>query len=95
MPQGTSGAEISHWRLAPGEPQSQVAISALTPDAVPNWLPIEKSKPVKPISFYPCIETLQQIMRKELDSNEHIVLAPLSAVCYLHNVRLLTTYPLE
>jgi len=58
MPQGTSRAEIGHLRSAPGKPQSQVVMSALTPDAVPNWLPIKTSKYVKPVSFYPCIEPL-------------------------------------
>ena len=55
MPQGTSQADISHMRLASGKPQSQVDISALTPNAVPNSLPIKQLKPVKPVSFYPCI----------------------------------------
>jgi len=92
MPQWTSQAEISHLWLAPGKPQSQVAISALTPDVVPNGLPIKKSKPVTSVSLYTCIEHLYQIMIQELDSDEHIVLARLSSVHYLHNVRLLTTY---
>jgi len=55
MPQGTSQANISHMKLAPGKPQSQVDIFALMPNVVPNWLPIKKSNPVKPVSFYPCV----------------------------------------
>jgi len=92
MPQGTSRAEIGHLRLAPGKPQSQVAIWALTPDALLHWLPIKKSKHVKHVSRYPCIELLKPITIQELNSNEHRVLACLSSLHYLHNMWLLTTY---
>ena len=92
MPQETSQAEIGHLRLAPGKPQSQVAISALTPDTVLNWLPLKKTKHVKPVSLYPCIEPLKPITIQELNSDEHVVLARLSSLHYLHNMRLLTTY---
>jgi hypothetical protein len=95
MPQGTSRAENSHLRLAPANPLSQVPISALIPDAVPNWVPIKESKPVKPICFFPCTECFQQITLQELDSDEHILLARLSSVHYLYNVRLLPTYRRE
>ena len=92
MPQGTSRAEISHLRLAHGNPHSQVAISALTPDPVPNWLPTKTSKPLKPVSAYLGIEPLERITIPELDSNEHIVLARLSWAYMLYNVWLLITY---
>jgi hypothetical protein len=95
MPQGTSWAEIGHLRLAPRKSQSQVAISALTRDAVPNWLPIKKSKHVKPVSLYPCIEPLKPITIQELNSDEHIVLAHLLSLHFLHNMWLLTTYLCE
>ena len=58
MPQETPQAEISHLTFAPGKPQSQAAILALTPDVVPNWLLIKTSESVKPVSFYPCMELL-------------------------------------
>jgi len=92
MLQETSWADIGHLRSAPGKPQSQVAISALKPDAVPNWLPIQKSKHLKPISLYPCIESLKPMTIQELNSDEHIVLARLSFLHYLHKMRLLTIY---
>jgi hypothetical protein len=92
MQQETLRAEIGHLRLAPRKRQTQVAISAFKPDAVPNWLPIQKSQPVKPVSLYPCIEPLEPITIREFNSDEHIVLACLSSLHYLHKMWLLTTY---
>jgi len=92
MLQETSRVEIGHLRSAPGKPQSQVAISALKPDGVPNRLPIQKSKYVKPVNLYPCMEPLKPMIIQELNSDERIVLARLSSLHYLHKMRLLTTY---
>ena len=95
MSQETSWAGIGHLRLAPGKPQSQVAISALTPDAVLDWLPLKLTKHVKPVSLYPCIEPLKQITIQDSNSDEHVVLARLSFLDYLHTIQLLTTYLCE
>jgi hypothetical protein len=92
MLQETSQAEIGHLRSALGKPQSEVAISALKPDAVSNWLAVQKSKHVKPVSLYSCIDPLKPITIQELNSDKHIVLAHLSSLHYLHKMRLLTTY---
>jgi hypothetical protein len=92
MLQETSRAEIGHLRLALGKPQSEVAISALKPDVVSNWLVVQKSKHVKPVSLYPCIEPLKPIIIQEINYNEHMVLARFSSLQYLHNTRLLTAY---
>jgi hypothetical protein len=88
----TSRAEIGHLRSATRKPQSEVAISALKPDAVSNWLAIQKSKHVKPVSLYPCIAPPKPITIQELHSDDHIVLARLSSLHYLHKMQLLTTY---
>jgi len=86
MLQETSRAKIGHLRSALGKPQSEVAISALNPDAVSNWLAVQNSKPVKPVSLYLCIDPLKPITIQELNSDEHIVLARLSSLHYLHNM---------
>ena len=92
MPQGTSRADIGHLRFAPGNLQSQVIISALTPDPGPKSLPTTTSKPLKPVSSYPCIEPLERITIQEWDSDADIVLARLSSAYLQYNVRLLMSY---
>jgi hypothetical protein len=56
-------------KLAPWQPQSQIAILALTPDAVSTWLPIKKSKHGILISLYPWIEPRKSIAIQELNSD--------------------------
>ena len=53
MPHGISQAECSHMRLASWKQQSDVGISAFTPEVVLNSLHIKKLTPVKPFSLFP------------------------------------------
>jgi len=79
-------------RLAYRKPPSHLCISALTTVTIPNSSPIKKSKPVKPLSYYPCIFPPNLLTIQEVDSDEHIVLVRRSSVHFLHNMWLLTTY---
>jgi len=55
MPQGTSRAGSSHMRVDSGKPQSKKCIVCVWPEAKPDSSPIQKAKPVEPVSFYPSI----------------------------------------
>jgi len=82
----------SHMWIACGKRPSHICISALPTGAIHISSPINKSKPVKPISFYLCICLLYLPTIQEMDSDEHIVLARGSCVHNLHNLWSLTTY---
>jgi hypothetical protein len=76
----------SHMRLAYGKPASYIGILALITDAIPNLQPIKQLKPLKPVRFYHCIFPPYLLTIQEMDSDEHIVLAPRSSIHYLHNM---------
>ena len=54
-PQVTSRRGSSHIRQGSVKPQSQSTIPSGDPAAEPDWSMLLKGKPVKPVSFYPCI----------------------------------------
>jgi len=55
MPPGTSRPGSSHMRLGSGNPQSDIAIPGLAPATERDSSTVLNSKPVEPVSYYPCI----------------------------------------
>jgi len=76
----------SHMWIACGKRPSHICISALTPGEISISSPITKSKPVKPVSFYPCICLPYLPTIQEMDADEIIVLARWSCEHNLHNL---------
>jgi len=54
MQPGTSWPGSSHIRLRSLKPHSNTSIPGLQPAAEPDWSPLLKAKPVKPVIFQPC-----------------------------------------
>jgi hypothetical protein len=54
-PQATSQPGSRHIRLGSVKPQSKSSIPSVEPAAEPDSSTLLKSKPVEPVSFYPCI----------------------------------------
>jgi len=56
MPAVTSRPGSSQMRLGSEKPQSHKFIPLFSPIAEPDSTPIQDTKPVEPVSFYPCIK---------------------------------------
>jgi len=53
--EGTSRPESSHIRLGSVKPQSKSSIPGGEPDVESDSSTLLNTKPVEPVSFYPCI----------------------------------------
>jgi len=55
MPQGTPRPGSSHMRLRSQKPQTHERIPSLPPAPMPDWLQIQQTKHVEPVSCNPCV----------------------------------------
>jgi len=80
MPAVTSQPGSSQMMLGSEKLQLHKFIPVLSPDAAPDLTLIQVVKPLQPVSFYPCIMHHRLIAILTSDTDEDMVMAPMSPV---------------
>jgi hypothetical protein len=76
MPAATSRPGSSRMMLGLEKPQSHQFIPLFSPVAEPDSTPILDTKPVEPVSFFPCIKYPLSITILKSDTDSDMVTAP-------------------
>lgn len=76
MLQRTSQPATGHMMQFSGKQQPKKHIVSSLPDMAPSWSLSKKSKPVQPLSVYPCIYRPKQISIKKSDLDQQQMMAP-------------------